>query len=245
MLLATKRPVGTVQIRIKVVQALGSGQRKVESAMSKICIVTNVLIWRRRNHPTRGIRGSIRSRRPVWQPRRQRNMSVKGRVSRWRRRLRRAVLQRGCMSSDSTSRDLQCVQDSVYLLVCFWVHRGGLEAAVVDELRQLVDSGREQFGCGAEGDPGKISISQIESEDDSYFRLSSPCWYLHFFPFFWQFTQSGVAPSHWKTRNESVQHVRNSNRHTLILLSRHGTHAVVTCLRCVFLVCAGAGAVTG
>lgn len=43
---------------------------------------------------------------------------------------------------------------------------------------------------------------------------------------------------------------KNSDRHTLILLSRHGTHAVVTCFRGVFLVCAGAAdaadaAVTG
>lgn len=35
-----------------------------------------------------------------------------------------------------------------------------------------------------------------------------------------------------------------SDRHTLILLSRHGTHAVVTCFRGAFLVCAGA-VVTG
>lgn len=38
--------------------------------------------------------------------------------------------------------------------------------------------------------PGKME------RDDTYFRLSSPCWYLQSFPFLSQLRQCGVVPSH-------------------------------------------------
>ena len=66
------------------------------------------------------------------------------------------------MSSDCAARNLQCVQDSIDLLVGFGVHRGGLEATVVDELRQLVDSGREQFGGGAQRHSGLGLVQKIK-----------------------------------------------------------------------------------
>jgi hypothetical protein len=45
------------------------------------------------------------------------------------------------------------------------------------------------------------------------------------------------------TQRVSTANNKHSDRHTLILLSRHGTHAVVTCFRGAFLVCDGADAV--
>lgn len=38
----------------------------------------------------------------------------------------------------------------------------------------------------------------------TYFRLSSPCWYLHSFPFLWQLWQCGEAPSHYVVDGVSV-----------------------------------------
>lgn len=97
-------------------------------------------------------------------------------------------------------------------------------------------------------------------------RLSSPCWYLQSFPFRWQLWQCGEAPSHClvlddgrankntgnsnnptnkaptdKARRESWK--KKKAQHTLILLSRQGTQAVVTCLRGVFFGFSGSGCI--
>ena len=96
----------------------------------------------------------------------------------------------------------------------------------------------------------------------TYFRLSSPCWYLHSFPFLWQLWQCGEAPSHYGVVDGvSKSHKNKTNqskkykskrkrggkrigiRHTLILLSRQGTQAVVTCLRPAFLGFSGSGCI--